>query len=110
MSFGNEFRARDGSGRLEGEYLPIDLAKNAESMGARTWNVTTPDELTRALAEAREKTRCCAIVMEIEKHRYGPPSDVWWDVAAAEDTGDKVTQEARVEYEEGGTKLQRFYY
>ena len=33
--------------------------------------------------------------MEIEKHRYGPPSDVWWDVAAAEVSGDSVTQEAR---------------
>ena len=110
VSFGNEFRARNCSGRLEGEYLPIDLAKNAESMGARTWNVATPEELTRALAEAREETRSCAIVMEIEKHRYGPPSEVWWDVATAEVTGDKVTQEARVEYEEGRAKLQRFYY
>src|SRR5690242_18917202 len=35
-SFGNDFRARyDGSNRLEGEYLNIDFAKNAESMGAR---------------------------------------------------------------------------
>ena len=110
VSFGNEFRARDGNGRLEGEYLPIDLAKNAESMGARTWNVTTPEELTRALAAAREETRSCAIVMEIEKHRYGPSSEVWWDVAVAEVTGDKVTKEARVEYEESRAKLQRFYY
>ena len=30
----------------------IDFAKNAESMGARSWNVTTPEELTRAMAGA----------------------------------------------------------
>src|SRR6185369_10022594 len=37
--FGNEFRERDtATNRLEGEYLPIDLMKNAESMGARTWH------------------------------------------------------------------------
>lgn len=111
VSFGNEFRARDAkSNRLEGEYLPIDLAKNAESMGARSWNVTTPEELTRAMAEAREETRSCVIVVEVEKHRYGPPSEVWWDVAVAEVTGDKVTQEARAEYEEGRAKFQRYYY
>lgn len=50
ISFGNEFRARDREAdRLEGEYLDIDLAKNAESMGARVWSVATPEELDRAL-------------------------------------------------------------
>ena len=43
VSFGNEFRRRDPkTNRLEGEYLPIDLASNAESFGARTWHVETP--------------------------------------------------------------------
>jgi len=35
--FGNEFRYRDpASGRLEGAYIPIDFAANAESLGAKT--------------------------------------------------------------------------
>lgn len=110
-SFGNEFRARDGKqNRLEGDYLPIDFAKNAESMGARAWCVATPDEVRKALREARKETRCCVIVAEIEKHRYLPGSGIWWDVAAAEVTDDPVTQELRQAYEEDRKRLQRFYY
>jgi 3D-(3,5/4)-trihydroxycyclohexane-1,2-dione acylhydrolase (decyclizing) len=110
-SFGNEFRARDGKkNRLEGEYLTIDLAKNAESMGARSWHVTRPDEVRKALRDARKETRSCVIVVEVEKHRYLPGSGIWWDVAAAEVTDDPVTQELRRAYEEDRAKLQRFYY
>jgi len=111
VSFGNEFRARDRKkNRLEGEYLPIDLAANAASMGAKTWNVATPEDLKSAMDEARQESSSCVIVMEIEPHRYGPSSDVWWDVAAAEVTADKVTREARADYEKGREELQRFYY
>ena len=109
-SFGNEFRARDTTAnRLEGEYLKIDFAKNAESMGARAWHVTTPDALANALSEARRETRSCVIVAETEKHRYLPSSDVWWDVAPPEVTDDPVTQERRANYEEERKRLQRFY-
>ena len=110
-SFGNEFRARDEStNRLEGDYLPIDLVKNAESMGARAWHVTAPEGLRRALHEAREEERSCVIVTEVEKHRYLPPSGVWWDIAAAEASDDPLTQELRTAYEGERERLQRFYY
>ncbi|MDL1899879.1 3D-(3,5/4)-trihydroxycyclohexane-1,2-dione acylhydrolase (decyclizing) [Anaerolineae bacterium CFX9] len=110
-SFGNEFRARDANlKKLEGEYLNIDLAKNAESMGARAWHVTQPDELRKALREAREEASSCVIVVEVEKHRYLPGSGVWWDVAPAEVTQDPVTQELRQVYEDDRARLQRFYY
>jgi len=111
VSFGNEFRARDKKkNKLEGEFLPIDLAANAASMGTRTWNVSTPEELTQAMAEARKEAGTCAIVMEIEPHRYGPSSEVWWDVAAAEVSADNITREARADYEKGRAELQRLYY
>lgn len=110
VSFGNEFRARDETvDRLEGEYLHIDFAQNAESMGARAWNVETPEELERALAEAREETRSCVIVVEVEKHRYGPGSEVWWDVAPAQVTEIEVTQEARTTYEQDRARWQRYH-
>jgi 3D-(3,5/4)-trihydroxycyclohexane-1,2-dione acylhydrolase (decyclizing) len=110
-AFGNEFRARDaGTNRLEGEYLQIDFARNAESMGARAWRAATPDELRGALREAREEARSCVIVAEVEKHRFTPGSGVWWDVAPAEVSQDPATQEARAAYEEDRRRLQRFYY
>ena len=110
-SFGNEFRSRDDKAKkLEGEYLTIDLAKNAESMGARTWHVSTTADVRKALNEARKEQRPCVIVVEVEKHRYLPGSGVWWDVAVAEATEDPVTQELRRAYEEERSRLQRFYY
>ena len=110
-SFGNEFRARDAKNQaLEGAYLKIDFAKNAESMGARTWQVNTPEELRSALRDARAETRTCVIVAETEKYHYAPGSGVWWDIAAAEVSADSTTQKRRTEYEEGRDKRQRFHY
>jgi 3D-(3,5/4)-trihydroxycyclohexane-1,2-dione acylhydrolase (decyclizing) len=109
-SFGNEFRAREASsGRLEGEYLTIDFAANAESLGARVWKATTPGQVRTALREARAERRPCAIVVETERHRYLPGSDVWWDVAPAEATGDPLTQDLRAQYEKERKNLQKFY-
>ena len=111
ISFGNEFRARDReANRLEGDYLSIDYVKNAESMGERTWNVSTPTQLLQALTEARQETRSCVIVVEIEPHRYGPSSEVWWDVAPAEVSNDAETQAARAAYESERHEQQRFHY
>jgi len=57
-SFGNEFRGRNfATNRLEGEYIEIDFARNAESMGARAWHVRTEEELRKALREARAEKR-----------------------------------------------------
>jgi 3D-(3,5/4)-trihydroxycyclohexane-1,2-dione acylhydrolase (decyclizing) len=109
-SFGNEFRARDArNNRLEGEYLPIDFAKNAESFGARSWHVFTEEQLRQALREARTEKRSCVIVVETEKHRYLPGGGVWWDVAPAEVSNDQVTQKLRAEYEQDRNRRQRFH-
>jgi 3D-(3,5/4)-trihydroxycyclohexane-1,2-dione acylhydrolase (decyclizing) len=109
-SFANEFRERDSkTNRLEGEYLKVDFAKNAEGFGARVWTAQTPEQLRQMLGEARSEKRSCVIVAQIEPHRYLPTSDIWWDVAAAEVTNDPVTAKLRAEFEEG-QELQRLYY
>ena len=111
VSFGNEFRRRDpATNRLDGEYLPIDLARNAESFGARTWHVETPDQLRQALREARDEPRTCVIVAEVEKHRFLPGGGAWWDVAPAEVSQDPKTQALRADYERDRRRLQRLYY
>ena len=119
-AFGNEFRARggdedggsaaDGGPRLEGDYLPLDIATIARGMGARAWNAATPDQVRSALREARAETRSCVIVCEVEKHRYVPGADTWWDVAPAEVSRSEVTQTLRSEYERDRAELQRFHY
>jgi 3D-(3,5/4)-trihydroxycyclohexane-1,2-dione acylhydrolase (decyclizing) len=109
VPFGNEFRARDPeSDRLEGEYLQIDYAANAASMGARTWHVRTEAELRTAFHEARDHDGVCAIVVDVEKHRFLPGSGVWWDAAPPEVSADKATRTLRAEYEAARTS-QRFH-
>jgi len=111
VSFGNEFRARDEvSNRLEGEYVPVDFAKIGEGMGAKTWSVTDPDDLKQALAEARQESGPCLIQVEVEPHRYGPGSEVWWDVASAEVTNVQETQDLRDAYVAERSGVQRFHY
>ena len=119
-AFGNEFRARggdedggsaaDGGPRLEGDYLPLDIATIARGMGARAWNAATPDQVRSALREARVESRSCVIVCEVEKHRYVPGADIWWDVAPAEVSRSEVTQTLHSDYERDRAELQRFHY
>ncbi len=107
--FGNEFRARR-NGRLDGEYLTLDLAKAAEGLGARTFRADSPDALRAALADARAERSACVVVCETEPHRYLPGGDVWWDVAPAEVSEEAEVRERRSEYERERAELQRFYY
>ena len=111
ISFGNEFRSRDSAtNRLEGEYLRFDLAANAASFGAAPGTSPHPISLRQALHQARAETRPCVIVVEVEKHRVLPGGGCWWDVAPAQVSHDKKTQELRVEYERDKAQFQRLHY
>jgi len=109
--FGNEFRRRERrSKRLAGEYLELDFAANAASMGARTWRVSTEGELRAALAEARaERRRPCVIIAEVEPHGSLPEPGVWWDIGIAETSGDAATRKLR-DADRRDQARQRFYY
>ena len=107
--FANEFRSRE-NGRLTGAYLELDLAKAAEGLGARAFRADTPDALRSALEQARAEDGPSVIVCETEPHHYLPASEVWWDVAPAEVSGDDVVRALRADYERERAELQRFYY
>ena len=110
-SLGNEFRLRNQeTGKLDdGEFVEIDYAKNAESIGLRAWNVADEDQLKSALEEAREENRSCMIVAQIERYSRLPRSGIWWDVFGAEVTDDDDTK-ALVDEREEGRQGQRFYW
>ena len=110
-SLGNEFRVRDQeTGKLDdGDFVDIDYAKNAESIGLRAWNVSDEDELRRALSEAREERRSGMIVVQIERYSRLPRSGIWWDIFGAEVTNDETTKRLVDEREEG-RQGQRFYW
>jgi 3D-(3,5/4)-trihydroxycyclohexane-1,2-dione acylhydrolase (decyclizing) len=100
-AFGNEFRAADPeSARLEGDYVELDLAGNARSLGARAWYVRTADETVSALRAAREeRVLPCVIVVATEAERYLPSSEAFWDAPPPEVSPEPQTVERRLEYE-----------
>jgi 3D-(3,5/4)-trihydroxycyclohexane-1,2-dione acylhydrolase (decyclizing) len=107
--FGNEFRHRGAeSGRLDGDYVQLDLAANAAAFGARAFTANTAEELEQALADARAETRPCVIVVPTDRFARPPGSGVWWDVSPAEVSQDPATMSARKTYDEG-RKAQRYY-
>jgi len=80
--------------------LPVDLAANAESLGARVVRAGSIEELRGALDEAKAAAGG-PVVVHVETDRYaGVPSyEGWWDVPVAEVSDDPAVQEARREYE-----------
>jgi len=106
-SFGNEFRIRNGSRRLEGEALAIDFAQNAESLGLKAYRVETEIELAEALEAARQETRSALIHVLVEPATV--PGFAWWDVPMAEVSELESVQKERRRYEEALEKRQ-FYY
>ena len=63
--FGTRFRYREADGG-DGEVLPVDLAANAASLGARVLSPRTVGELADALKEAREADQPTVVHVEID--------------------------------------------
>ncbi|MGW2654176.1 3D-(3,5/4)-trihydroxycyclohexane-1,2-dione acylhydrolase (decyclizing) [Streptomyces sp. NPDC001478] len=83
--FGTWYRYRDtGTGALDGDRLPVDLAANAASLGADVLRVTTIGELRDALRDARACDRSTVIHIETDPLAPSPSSGAWWDVPVAE--------------------------
>jgi len=98
--FGTKYRYRNpATGDLDGDALPVDLAANAESLGARVWRAGTLESVRDALAEARTEPRPSVIVVPVEREARVPGYDSWWDVPVAEVSSRLDVQAAREAYE-----------
>jgi 3D-(3,5/4)-trihydroxycyclohexane-1,2-dione acylhydrolase (decyclizing) len=87
----------------------VDLAANAESLGARVFRAGTVDELRAALEEARAETRTVVIVVPTEREAEGVPSyESWWDVPVAEVSDTASVRAAREAYELARAAERRF--
>jgi Thiamine pyrophosphate enzyme, C-terminal TPP binding domain len=99
QGFGTRYRYRDPrSGRLDGELLPVDLAANAASLGARVLRAGSVTELRDALAAARAADRTTVIHVETDPTVPSPGSDAWWDVPVAEVSALESARDARGGY------------
>ena len=71
-------------GALAGAHLPVDLAANAESLGACVMRVGGQAELETALREARAMDRTVVIHVEADREVRVGSYETWWDVPVAE--------------------------
>ena len=86
--FGTSYRMRDeGSHRLEGDVIPVDLAANARSLGCHVVEVHSREELAAAIAEAKawpSDGGPVVIHVETDPLVLAPDSDAWWDVPVSQ--------------------------
>jgi 3D-(3,5/4)-trihydroxycyclohexane-1,2-dione acylhydrolase (decyclizing) len=107
--FGTRFRMRDTqSGQLDGDYLPVDFAANARSLGAEAICANTIEEFKQALGVARNATKTTVIVVKADREVRVPGYESWWDVAVAETSTMDSVRKARAAYEES-LKKERYF-
>ena len=102
-----------GAGELpdsadSGAYLPVDLAANAESLGARVIRAETIDDLREGLRAAREEARTTVIAVATDRYEGVPSYESWWDVPVAEVAETDSVRAARTDYEAARAAERRY--
>jgi 3D-(3,5/4)-trihydroxycyclohexane-1,2-dione acylhydrolase (decyclizing) len=112
--FGTHYRYRkDGSIGLDteeepGEVLPVDLATNAESLGAYVIRAEGIAGLKDALAEAKDVDRTVVIHIPVDRYVGVPDYESFWDVPVAEVSEMETVVAARKEYAENRRAERRY--
>ena len=112
--FGTQFRYADADRpALDADpdpppYLPTDLAKNAESLGAHVIRARGVAGLRDALAAAKRIDRTVVIHIEVDRYRSVESYGSWWDVPVAEVGGSGEVAAARERYEKAKSKQRRY--
>ena len=109
--FGTSYAYRNmETGQLDGEALPVDLAKNAESLGARVFKAVDVTDFREALGEARKETRTTVIhIATVPERKMAGYGYAWWDVPIAGVSKSESVQKARENYEQQ-KKNQRYFF
>ncbi|RMO99831.1 Epi-inositol hydrolase [Pseudomonas viridiflava] len=84
-SFGTEFRFRNSdTGKLDGDFVPVDFAMSAAAYGCKTYKVSTAEQLRQVLVDAQRQTVSTLIDIKVLPktmiHKYLS----WWRVGVAE--------------------------
>ncbi len=104
QGFGTHYRYRKGgsigldSEKDPGEILPVDLATNAQSFGARVFRTKTIGDLNDALAKAKDEDRTVVIHVPVDRYEGVPSYESFWDVPVAEVSEMDSVIAARKEY------------
>jgi 3D-(3,5/4)-trihydroxycyclohexane-1,2-dione acylhydrolase (decyclizing) len=104
QGFGTQYRYRkNGSLGLDteeetGEMLPVDLANNAESLGAHVIRAEDISGMNDALTEAKDVDRTVVIYVPVDRYEGVPDYGAFWDVPVAEVSEMESVVAARKEY------------
>jgi 3D-(3,5/4)-trihydroxycyclohexane-1,2-dione acylhydrolase (decyclizing) len=90
------------------DVFPLDLAANAESLGARIIRPNGLAELRAALRDARGGEGPVVVYIEADRYAGVPSYEGWWDVPVAEVSDDPAVAAAREAYERA-REAQRSY-
>jgi 3D-(3,5/4)-trihydroxycyclohexane-1,2-dione acylhydrolase (decyclizing) len=105
--FGTRYRYRsdgslgDDAAHKNGEPLPVDLALNAQGLGAHVIRARNIEELRDALVAAKGIDRTVVIHIPVDRYESVPSYDSWWDVPVAEVSESAEVKKAREEHERG---------
>jgi 3D-(3,5/4)-trihydroxycyclohexane-1,2-dione acylhydrolase (decyclizing) len=92
--YGTQYRYRGTD-----EKLPVDLAANAASLGARAIDTHTIEEFEAALRQAAAGDHTTVVQIHTDPMIPAPDSEAWWDVPVAETSSLESTRAARERYE-----------
>ncbi|MEV6849116.1 3D-(3,5/4)-trihydroxycyclohexane-1,2-dione acylhydrolase (decyclizing) [Actinoplanes sp. NPDC051411] len=106
--FGTSYRFRGSDEDYDGSYLPVDLAANAESLGASVIRCRTIADLRDGLKRAREASRLTVVHIETDPLSPVPSSESWWDVPVSSTSSLDSTRSAYADYE-AAKRSQRLY-
>jgi 3D-(3,5/4)-trihydroxycyclohexane-1,2-dione acylhydrolase (decyclizing) len=113
--FGTRF-VRPQTGVLAGDsageqvqYLEIDFAANARSLGAEVFRCETYADFIAALEDAKKTDRTTVITIQNDRYESVPGYESWWDVPVAEVSEMPGVQAARAEWETMLAKERTFY-
>jgi 3D-(3,5/4)-trihydroxycyclohexane-1,2-dione acylhydrolase (decyclizing) len=101
QGFGTRY-VRGAAPALDGEDatpLDVDLAANAESLGAHVIRARSVDDLRAALRDAAAVRGPVVVHVETDRYAGVPDYEGWWDVPVAEVSSDERVRAARAEYE-----------
>jgi 3D-(3,5/4)-trihydroxycyclohexane-1,2-dione acylhydrolase (decyclizing) len=105
--FGTRYRYRaggslgDDTSHTNGEPLPVDLALNAQGLGAHVISTRNIEELRDALVAAKTVDRTVVIYVPVDRYEGVPGYESWWEVPVAEVSESAEVKAAREEHQRG---------
>ena len=104
--FGTEYRRRsETSGLLDGDWIDVDFAANAASLGASVERATDAASLLKALDTVKSRGGVNVIAVPIDRAARTPGYDTWWDVPVAETSTLAPVNAARRKYDEAKQRI-----